>query len=101
MTGDAPKKRRGRPPIGVRAMTAAERQRFARLRRLWTPRRLHIEEARNCIQSLNFPLTRIQEAISEMDDGEQREQMLAFCERIWKTRKEAINALRKAEKAPF
>jgi hypothetical protein len=99
MSEELPKRRRGRPPDGEKAMTAAERQRRARLRRTRIPRREFIDVARVEIQAMNWPMARIEEAVSAMVDGEQREMLLKCCESVMAFRKGALEALKKADRA--
>lgn len=96
MSEETPKRRRGRPPEGDRAMTAAERQRRARLRKTRSPKWGQVDVAKAEIQAVNWPLHRIEEAITAMDDSGERERLLRYCQAIWTFRERALEALKKA-----
>lgn len=98
MREEPPKKRRGRPPEGERAMTDAERQRRARFKRKHSPRRDNILVAIAQVQALNWTITRMEEIAAEMEEGERRERLEHHCSTLRIAWKNVVATLKKANR---
>lgn len=98
MADEPPKRRRGRPPEGDHAMTAAERQRRARFRRKNSPKRDNILVAIAQVQALNWTITRIEEIASETEDPVRRKRLEGHCATLRSVWKKVVATLRKADR---
>ena len=98
MSEDLPKKPRGRPPEGERAMTDAERQRRASFKRKHSPRRDNILVAIAQFQALNWTITRMEDLAAEMEEGDQRDRLSKHCASVRAAWENVLRSLKKADR---
>lgn len=98
MNEGLPKKRRGRPPEGERAMSDAERQRRARFKRKHSPRRENILVAVAQVQALNWTITRMEEWTAELEEGDRRQRLEKHCATLRTVWKQVLESLKKADR---
>lgn len=98
MSEEPPRKRRGGPPEGERAMTNAERQRKARFKRKHSPRRDNILVAIAQVQALNWTITRMEEIAAEMEEGDRRARLDKHCANLRAAWKQVLTSLKKADR---